>query len=38
MEGGTSTKKVENFLGENQMMAQNYQLDPELRKDLMEAN
>ena len=30
-------KKVENFLGENQMMAMHdYQKDPELRKNLME--
>ena len=37
MEGGSSTKKVENFLGENQMMAMHdYQKDPELRKNLME--
>ena len=37
MEGGSSTKKVENFLGENQMMVMHdYQKDPELRKNLME--
>ena len=33
MEGGSSTKKVENFLGENQMMAMHdYQKDPMLYK------
>ena len=37
MEGGSSTKKVDNFLGGNQMMAMHdYQKDPELRKNLME--
>ena len=34
---GGSSKKVENFLGGNQMMAMHdYQKDPELRKTLME--
>ncbi len=33
MEGGTTTKKVENFLGGNQMTAMHdYQSDPELYK------
>tara|TARA_R100001015_G_C4440331_1_gene34188 strand:- start:84 stop:395 length:312 start_codon:yes stop_codon:yes gene_type:complete len=33
MEGGSSTKKVENFLGENQMIVMHdYQKDPELYK------
>ena len=33
MEGGTTTKKVENFLGGNQMTAMHdYQKDPELYK------
>ena len=37
MEGDSSTKKVENFLGGNQMMAMHdYEKDPELRKTLME--
>ena len=37
MGGGSSTKKVENFLGGNQMMAMHdYEKDPELRKTLME--
>ena len=37
MEGGSSTKKVENFLGGNQMMAMHdYEKDPEIRKTLME--
>ena len=37
MKGGSSTKKVENFLGGNQMMAMHdYQKDPELIKTLQE--
>ena len=37
MEGGSTTKKVENFLGGNQLMAMHdYEKDPELRKTLME--
>ena len=37
LKGSETRKKVENFLGENQMMAMHdYQKDPELRKNLME--
>ena len=37
MKGGSSTKKVENFLGGNQMMAMHdYQKEPELIKTLQE--
>ena len=37
MEGGSSTKKVENFLGENQMTAMHdYQKDPQYMKNVME--
>ena len=37
MQGGSSTKKVDNFLGGNQMMAMHdYQKDPELIKTLQE--
>ena len=37
MEGGTSTKKVENFLGGGEMVAMHdYQKDPELIKTLKE--
>ena len=35
MEGGSSTKKVENFLGENQLMAQNFNNPAGLPQDLM---
>ena len=37
MEGGSSTKKVENFLGENQLMAQNFNNPAGLPQDLYEA-
>ena len=37
MEGSTSTKKVENFLGGNQLMAQNFNNPAGLPQDLYEA-
>lgn len=37
MEGGTSTKKVENFLGGNQLMDQNFNNPAGLPQDLYEA-
>ena len=37
MEGGTSTKKVENFLGGNQLMGQNFNNPAGLPQDLYEA-
>ena len=37
MEGGSSTKKVENFLGQNQLMAQNFNNPAGLPQDLYEA-
>ena len=36
MEGSTSTKKVENFLGGQQMAMHDYEKDPELIKTLQE--
>lgn len=37
MEGGTSTKKVDNFLGGGEMVAQHdYQKDPQYMKNVME--
>ena len=37
MEGDSSTKKVENFLGENQLMTQNFNNPAGLPQDLYEA-
>ena len=37
MEGGSSTKKVENFLGKNQLMTQNFNNPAGLPQDLYEA-
>ena len=37
MEGGSSTKKVENFLGEKQLMAENFNNPAGLPQDLYEA-